>query len=113
MQEEREERDLRKAEMEANKAENLIEHETDIYSRPARTWFQTEKQKKQVAKRTRDAIDTGFEEGDDDDDEGGNAARQGESSSHAHHMTAFIWEAATLGLIWIRFCHFIWMTAVI
>ncbi len=75
-QEEREERDLRKAEMEANKAENLIEHEVEIYSRPARTWFQTEKQKQQVVKRTRDAMETGFE--DDDDDEDGSTARPGE-----------------------------------
>ena len=76
MQEEREERDLRKAEMEANKAENMIEHEAEIYSRPARTWFQTERQKKQVAKRARDTSLAGNEEEDDNEEQGG-SAKQG------------------------------------
>ncbi|KAF8405403.1 hypothetical protein HHK36_010308 [Tetracentron sinense] len=49
-QEEREERVLRKAEMEATKAENMIAHKDEIYSRPKRTWFSTEKEKKLVAK---------------------------------------------------------------
>lgn len=31
--------------MELKKGENLIEHETEIFSRPARTWFQSEKEK--------------------------------------------------------------------
>jgi ATP-dependent RNA helicase DDX27 len=30
-------------------AQNLIEHEAEIYSRPARTWFQSEKEKKKTA----------------------------------------------------------------
>ncbi|KAF7815799.1 DEAD-box ATP-dependent RNA helicase 28 [Senna tora] len=50
LQEEREERALRKAEMEATKAENMIEHKEEIYSRPKRTWFMTEKEKKLAAK---------------------------------------------------------------
>lgn len=29
--------------------QNLLEHEGEIFSRPARTWFQTEKQKKELA----------------------------------------------------------------
>ena len=29
------------AEMEMNKAKNLIVHEKEIYSRPARVWFQS------------------------------------------------------------------------
>lgn len=36
---------MRKAEMELKKGQNLIEHEKEIYSRPARTWFQSEKEK--------------------------------------------------------------------
>lgn len=42
---------LRQAEMELRKGQNLIAHEEEIYSRPARTWFQTgkEKQKSQGA----------------------------------------------------------------
>ena len=53
MQDEREERELRKVEMQTQKAENMIEHEAEIYARPPRTWFQTEKQKKESAKRAR------------------------------------------------------------
>ena len=40
-QDEREERELRKVEMQTQKAENMIEHEAEIYARPPRTWFQT------------------------------------------------------------------------
>jgi len=36
---------LRKAEMELEKGENIIEHEAEIYSRPRRTWFQSQKEK--------------------------------------------------------------------
>lgn len=42
---EREERQLRIAEMEADKADNLIKHSEEIRSRPARTWFKSEKAK--------------------------------------------------------------------
>lgn len=49
IQEEREERALRKAEMEANKAQNLMDHESEIFSRPKKTWFQTPKEKRQIA----------------------------------------------------------------
>lgn len=43
LQQEREERALRIAEMEARKAKNLIEFEDEIKARPARTWFQSER----------------------------------------------------------------------
>ncbi|KAI9490348.1 P-loop containing nucleoside triphosphate hydrolase protein [Zychaea mexicana] len=49
LQEEKEERALRNAEMQLQKGENLIRHSTDIYSRPARTWFKTNKEKKVAA----------------------------------------------------------------
>ncbi|OVA19622.1 Helicase [Macleaya cordata] len=49
LQEERDERALRKAEMEATKAENMIAHKDEIYSRPKRTWFATEREKRLVA----------------------------------------------------------------
>lgn len=62
VQDEREERELRKVEMQTQKAENMIEHEAEIYARPPRTWFQTEKQKKESAKRGRP--------GGDEDEEG-------------------------------------------
>ncbi|KAL9995601.1 putative RNA helicase [Helianthus debilis subsp. tardiflorus] len=49
LREEREEMALRKAEMEADKAENMITHRDEIFSRPKRTWFVSEKEKKLVA----------------------------------------------------------------
>ncbi|PKI85388.1 RNA helicase [Malassezia vespertilionis] len=45
LEEEKEERALRQAEMELRKGENMIAHKDEIYSRPARTWFQSEKEK--------------------------------------------------------------------
>ncbi|KDE02678.1 hypothetical protein MVLG_06784 [Microbotryum lychnidis-dioicae p1A1 Lamole] len=44
--EEREEIETRKGEMELSKGRNLIQHEREIHSRPARTWFQTTQEKK-------------------------------------------------------------------
>ncbi len=34
--------------MELKKGQNMIEHEAEIFSRPARTWFQTGKEKAQA-----------------------------------------------------------------
>lgn len=59
LQEEREEMALRKAEMEATKAENMITHRDEIYSRPKRTWFATEKDKKLVAKSVKESLEKG------------------------------------------------------
>lgn len=59
IQEEREERALRKAEMEATKAENMIAHKDEIYSRPKRTWFATETEKKLLAKAAKESLDQG------------------------------------------------------
>ncbi|KAJ7298549.1 hypothetical protein O6H91_Y551600 [Diphasiastrum complanatum] len=55
IQEERKERILRKAEMEANKAQNMIEHEIEIFSRPKKTWFQSTKEKKIAMNTLKDA----------------------------------------------------------
>ena len=44
--EEKAEKHLRRAEMEATKAENLMEHHNEIHSRPQKTWFQSEREKK-------------------------------------------------------------------
>lgn len=38
--------------MELNKSQNTIDHEAEIFSRPARTWFQTEKEKSKAAGST-------------------------------------------------------------
>lgn len=43
--EEREEKLLRQADMELRKGQNMVEHHDEIFSRPARTWFQSEKEK--------------------------------------------------------------------
>lgn len=59
LQEEREEMALRKAEMEASKAENMIAHRDEIFSRPKRTWFVTEKEKKLVAKAAKASVGNG------------------------------------------------------
>uniref|UniRef100_A0A0D9XZB7 RNA helicase n=1 Tax=Leersia perrieri TaxID=77586 RepID=A0A0D9XZB7_9ORYZ len=59
VQEEREERILRKAEMEATKAENMIAHKDEIYSRPKKTWFATEKEKKLLAKAAKESTSQG------------------------------------------------------
>lgn len=45
LKEEIEEKAVQRAEMEIRKGENLIEHEKEIFSRPARTWFQSGKEK--------------------------------------------------------------------
>ncbi|KAF9622785.1 hypothetical protein IFM89_034020 [Coptis chinensis] len=56
LEEEREERILRKAEMEATKAENMIAHQDEIFSRPKRTWFATEKEKRLDANASKASI---------------------------------------------------------
>ena len=39
---------LRQAEMELKKSQNILEHGDEIYARPARTWFQSEKEKQEA-----------------------------------------------------------------
>ncbi|KAL0351743.1 UNVERIFIED_CONTAM: DEAD-box ATP-dependent RNA helicase 28 [Sesamum calycinum] len=60
-----EEMALRKAEMEMTKAENMIAHKDEIYSRPKRTWFVTEKEKKLVAKAAKEALGKGKSAGNE------------------------------------------------
>ena len=49
LKEEKEEKALAGAEMHLRKGENIMEHKTEIKSRPKRTWFESEKEK-QIAK---------------------------------------------------------------
>ncbi|KAG9314378.1 DEAD-domain-containing protein [Chiua virens] len=49
LQEEKGEKEIRRAEMELKKGQNMIDHEAEIFSRPARIWFQTEKQRSKAA----------------------------------------------------------------
>ncbi|KAI8643921.1 P-loop containing nucleoside triphosphate hydrolase protein [Parasitella parasitica] len=44
--EEKQERAIRNAEMQLKKSENMLHHGAEIYARPARTWFQTETEKR-------------------------------------------------------------------
>lgn len=50
IEEEKEEKELRNSEMQLKKGQNLMEHEEEIKSRPARTWFQSELDKKKSKK---------------------------------------------------------------
>ena len=45
LEDEKEEKAFRVAEMEANKASNIITYKDEIMARPARSWFQTEKER--------------------------------------------------------------------
>ncbi|KAK4842530.1 hypothetical protein QYF36_023212 [Acer negundo] len=63
LREEREEMALRKAEMEATKAENMIAHREEIYSRPKKTWFVTETEKKLAAKAAKSSTEQGKSSG--------------------------------------------------
>jgi ATP-dependent RNA helicase DDX27 len=74
LREEKQEKELRLAEMEANKAENLLEHEDEIFSRPKKTWFQTLREKNklkedQKKKFDQGEIEGGDESGDEDEEE--------------------------------------------
>ncbi|CEP62741.1 putative ATP-dependent RNA helicase LALA0_S06e02740g [Lachancea lanzarotensis] len=46
LEEEKEEKDILRVEMQVRKSENLLKHKTEISSRPRRTWFQSEAEKK-------------------------------------------------------------------
>jgi ATP-dependent RNA helicase DDX27 len=56
MKEEKEEKQLAQAEMHLRKGENLIEHESEIKSRPRRTWFETEHDKKTARQAGKDEL---------------------------------------------------------
>ncbi|KAH8988941.1 DEAD-domain-containing protein [Lactarius akahatsu] len=59
--EEKEEKQLRQAEMEVTKGQNILEHEAEIYSKPARTWFQTGKDKQQSKNLSKRQYDSNFQ----------------------------------------------------
>ena len=48
---------MRRAEMELRKSQNMIDHEAAIFSRPARTWFQTEQERSKAAGSTNGFIE--------------------------------------------------------
>ncbi|EGD90847.1 ATP-dependent RNA helicase DRS1 [Trichophyton rubrum D6] len=51
LQEEKEEKQLAQAEMQVTRGKNLIDHQEEIMSRPKRTWFESEKEKRESKKR--------------------------------------------------------------
>ncbi|KIR29804.1 ATP-dependent RNA helicase DRS1 [Cryptococcus deuterogattii LA55] len=55
LKEEKEEKLLRQADMEIKKGQNMVEHEAEIFSRPARTWFQSGKEKQASKNAGKDA----------------------------------------------------------
>ncbi|KAI0932221.1 nucleolar DEAD-box protein required for synthesis of 60S ribosomal subunit [Taiwanofungus camphoratus] len=61
LQEEKEEKQLRQAEMELKKGQNMIEHEAEIYSRPARTWFQSGKEKAKAEALSKQQYEIGID----------------------------------------------------
>ncbi|KAI9454005.1 DEAD-domain-containing protein [Russula earlei] len=60
LREEKEEKQLRQAEMEVKKGQNMLEHEAEIYSRPARTWFQSSREKQQSEALSRRQYENNF-----------------------------------------------------
>ena len=50
LREEKEEKQLAQAEMQVHKGENLIKHGKEIMSRPKRTWFESEQEKRAARK---------------------------------------------------------------
>ncbi|EEP82267.1 hypothetical protein UREG_07132 [Uncinocarpus reesii 1704] len=51
LKEEKAEKHLAQAEMQVTRGHNLIKHEDEIMSRPKRTWFETEREKKEAKNR--------------------------------------------------------------
>lgn len=63
MKEEKEEKLLRQAEMELKKGQNILEHGDEIYARPARTWFQSEKGKQEAKAVSKQQYESGKSSG--------------------------------------------------
>ncbi|KAI0814942.1 P-loop containing nucleoside triphosphate hydrolase protein [Irpex lacteus] len=60
LQEEKEEKQLRQAEMELKKGQNMVDHQAEIQSRPARTWFQSGKEKEKAQELSKQQYEAGF-----------------------------------------------------
>ncbi|CAI5508480.1 unnamed protein product [Closterium sp. Naga37s-1] len=71
MKQETEERVLRKAEMEAVKAENMLTHRDEIFAKPKRTWFQSKREKEAVAEAAKAVADAEEEGGEGASGKGG------------------------------------------
>ncbi|CAG7851596.1 ATP-dependent RNA helicase drs1; AltName: Full=DEAD box RNA helicase 11 [Serendipita indica DSM 11827] len=60
LDQEKEAKQMRQAEMELQKGENMLKYEDEIFSRPARTWFQTSKEKEQAQEKSRRQYEAGL-----------------------------------------------------
>lgn len=56
LKDEKEEKLLNQTDMVIRKGENIIAHEDEIYARPRRTWFETEKEKLQAKKAGKEEL---------------------------------------------------------
>merc|ERR1712130_481087 len=65
MDEERDQRAIDRAERDMTKLQNLVDHKQEIQSRPKRTWFQSERERKEAQTRSKVAM---FGEEDKDDE---------------------------------------------
>ena len=54
---ERVERELRLAEIEVQKAQNMLHYREEIYSRPRREWFMSKTMKKKIQEQAKEAAD--------------------------------------------------------
>uniref|UniRef100_A0A7S0ZAT2 RNA helicase n=1 Tax=Timspurckia oligopyrenoides TaxID=708627 RepID=A0A7S0ZAT2_9RHOD len=81
LQREREEKELRVAQMEAEKAVNMLEHADEIKNRPPRTWFQSNEQKVDLKKRMKR-----MNSGDAQVDENKSAKNEGRSDKKMRLM---------------------------
>jgi ATP-dependent RNA helicase DDX27 len=61
-------RQIDEAMMEAERAENMLQYEEEIKSRPSRAWYQSEKEKKAVAEASKEASKRALDEIDEDGD---------------------------------------------
>lgn len=62
MHEEKEEKELAQVEMQVKKGENIMQHQAEIKSRPKRTWFATEDDKKKASQAGQSELN-GLKEG--------------------------------------------------
>lgn len=63
LKDEKEEKQLSSAQMQLQKGENIIDHQDEILSRPKRTWFESEKEKRAAKKTGRVELNGAGEDG--------------------------------------------------
>jgi hypothetical protein len=84
MKEERMRAKVAAAEEEATRAENMILHEAEISARPARTWYQTETQKKALRDAGREKVKAELEALAEDEDAGAQQKKARKRGRNSH-----------------------------